>query len=488
MANPRPRKQPFLLSICAFASVQIVTVPVDAFIAPQLLFQARFDVTSSFSLTATRPSKLSPKSNKNKKAAKTKTAPAKKSDNKNAYKPAAAPKRQARVPPWQVLSSKDAAQNIQNEIERRQLVQQGVIPSHQETASSQSKDKKQSAASSQLSKSFLSPAQQQFCNWKRVSPFTTPLRLRFLGAHLESKTLPPSMGTPEVAFLGRSNVGKSSLLNRLSSMSASDSSGSATRQAVARVGQTPGATASVNFYALTQQNDRNWMTFVDLPGYGYAKLSRDRQAAIQQVAEDYLQKRKELCLGILLVDARRVPTTDDCSVLAALFDMGLPILVVATKRDKLSSNELTVQLERIRNELGLPEGQPLCVSSVTGDGCKDLWKIILEASESAVRDFNSRYEGGEAKAVDNDEDLGNDDADWYDGEETMYSQGYDWIHGNDANVMLEDEDDYEDYADAAESDASAELVDEDDDAPAIQRETLKSLRKRARGMERRGEV
>ena len=230
---------------------------------------------------------------------------------------------------------------------------------------------------------------------------------------------------------------------------------------------------------------------VDLPGYGYAKLSRDRQQSIQQVAEHYLQRRgPELSLGILLVDARRVPTTDDCAVLAALYDMGLPILVVATKRDKLKPNELTLQLEKIRKELGLPDGQPLCISSVTGEGCKDLWKIILEACEGSVAEFKSRYEGGaDARALEDEDDseelLPNSD-DWYDDDEVVYSQGYDWVHANDIMYEGDDDDFVED--DENDQDVGMDEPEDDDDDIAVQRETLKSLKKKARRMERRGEV
>ena len=496
---PRPRKRPLLLSLCAFLSSHVYVTPAAAFITSRSIGSTQFAVDvrhpsvgilyaarSNGKAKGNKPS--SPKKEKNKSSSSPKSS-SKNSPNKP---PASAPKRRARTPPWQVLSSTEAIKNVETEIERRQLVKDGSIPSHQVTAA-----RKDSGQKSQLSKSFLTPAQQQFCNWKRVSPFTTPLRLRFLGAHLDSQTLPPPLGVPEIAFLGRSNVGKSSLLNRLSSLSASDSSGSSSSNSgtntFARVGQTPGATASVNFYTLTQtQKSRDWLGLVDLPGYGYAKLSRDRQQSIQQVAEHYLQRRgPELSLGILLVDVRRVPTTDDCAVLAALYDMGLPILVVATKRDKLKPNELTRQLETIREVLGLPDGQPLCVSSVTGEGCKDLWKIILEACEGAVSEFKSRYEGG-ADAVAQDDAVDSEEAnavfensdDWYDDDEVAYSQGYDWIHGN--TIMYEgDDDDF--VEDEKEPDDGLDESEDDDDI-AIQRETLKSLKKKARRMERRGEV
>lgn len=165
-------------------------------------------------------------------------------------------------------------------------------------------------------------------------------------------------------FFLRSNVGKSSLLNRLSSFSRREEG----FNDVARVGKTPGATASVNLYAFYDKKEKPLLGFVDLPGFGYAKLSKGIKESVQQTAEKYLGKRTELVLGILLVDIRRVPSEDDRIVLAALFDMGVPIVVVATKTDKLSKNEVEYRLEDIRDGLGLPEGQPMRVSSRTGEG------------------------------------------------------------------------------------------------------------------------
>ena len=210
-------------------------------------------------------------------------------------------------------------------------------------------------------------------------------------------------------------AGKSSLLNRLT---ATLSSSSTTQ---ARVGKTPGATASVNLYALakystssstggssTDSNShyKDLLGLADLPGFGYAKLSKELQESVQEAAENYLNKRRELALGILLVDVRRDISDNDRAVLAALYDMGVPLLVVATKLDKLKNDaERTRQLQTIQQGLGLPEGQPLAVSSVTGEGVKQLWNILLEACETSVVEFRQTYDDDAAKLQEDNDDV-----------------------------------------------------------------------------------
>lgn len=315
--------------------------------------------------------------------------------------------------------------------------------------------------------------------------------MKMIGAYLDDRQLPPHLGVPEVAFLGRSNVGKSSLLNRLTATAAQSST-------KARVGKTPGATASVNLYTLYNRKEKDILGFVDLPGFGYAKLSKDTKAAVEAAAENYLGKRKELMLGILLVDIRRTPSEDDRAVLAALFDMGVPIAVVATKTDKISSStEREEQLLGINQRLGLPEGQPLCVSSVTGEGIRDLWRIVLEACEAGVAEKFAQY--NEKSAETEEEDADDDEIDsnegdlFEDSEDLVYDQGYDWVHGNYVEDDLEDGD--EDGESSGEEN-SFDYEDDDDffydpDIPNVQnqpKETLKDLRRRVRDMERRGDV
>ena len=145
------------------------------------------------------------------------------------------------------------------------------------------------------------------------------------------------------------------------------------------------------------------------------------------IRDSYLTHRKELALGLLLVDIRREPSEDDRGILAALYDMGLPIAVVATKVDKVSKTEREKQLSVIQSGLGLPEGQPLCVSSVTGEGCRLLWKIILDSCEVAVDEFKEKY-SEEPLYEEEYTELNSDELD-LDSDSLAYDQGYDWIQG-----------------------------------------------------------
>jgi len=372
-------------------------------------------------------------------------------------------KKKKSAPPWQVMSTKEARKNVETEIQRRESIKAGMLSTDAVIDDDDNNNQKKT-----LSKAFLNEAESKLLNWRRFNPINAPAGQRFVGAFLSDRQLPPRLGVPEIAFLGRSNVGKSSLLNKLSAAATGDQ---------ARVGKTPGATASVNLYALVDKKERDILGWVDLPGFGYAKLSKETKDQVQQAAELYLSRRKELALGILLVDIRRTPSEADRALLAALYDRGVPIVVVATKRDKVSANQQEALLVTIRDELGLPENQPLAVSSVTGEGCRDLWRIILEACEICVEEFKSQYD--ENAKVEDVEEVFEDDVDY------AYSQGYDWIHGADETILYEDEADYllEDM-EAAEED---EIYVDPLDAPPV-RETLKSLKKRARDMERRGEV
>jgi GTP-binding protein len=377
------------------------------------------------------------------------------------------------------------AKNVQAEKERRQLAQTlGQHLSPQELQDVQS--------SLQRSTDFLSAQDKLLLSWKPFVLKPNKQQILFQGAFLD-KQLPPRLGVPEVCFLGRSNVGKSSLLNRL--VGKSD---------LARVGKTPGATASVNLYGIFEEsktdasnkqgNDQKpLLGLVDLPGFGYAKLNKATKESVQETAEYYLEKRKELALGVLLVDCRRVPSVDDKAVLAALFDMGIPLIVCATKVDKLSSQrQIDDALNVINKELGLPEEQPLCVSSVTGLGIKDLWRIILEACEGRVEELRETAEQGDKEDDDNPMLL-SDEEDLDDDSEVSYSQGYDWVHGSVMYEAEEGELNYNDDDDEAESwDNETDHDDDDDGMDDVdfipQKQSLKFLRKKAREMERRGEL
>lgn len=172
-------------------------------------------------------------------------------------------------------------------------------------------------------------------------------------------------GRPEIAFLGRSNVGKSSLLNSLLG-----------RKGLARTSNTPGRTQSINYFLV---NDRFY--FVDLPGYGYAKVSKSMRADWGEMARDYLTDRRELALFIQLVDVRHDPTELDRQLNDWLVVNEKDHVVVATKSDKLSSNKLQKQLAAIKREL--VDSKILAYSSSTGKGRDNLWPEI----ESAIKNF-----------------------------------------------------------------------------------------------------
>lgn len=166
---------------------------------------------------------------------------------------------------------------------------------------------------------------------------------------------------PEIAFLGRSNVGKSSLLNSLLQ-----------RKALARTSNTPGRTQSLNYFLVNQK-----FYFVDLPGYGYAKVSKTMRHEWGKMAENYLAMRQPLVLSIQLVDSRHDPTKLDEQLHDWLTHYRKPNIVVATKADKLSSNQLQKSLENIGQLL--TGSVVLSYSSVTGHGRDEVWQAIQNA-------------------------------------------------------------------------------------------------------------
>lgn len=249
--------------------------------------------------------------------------------------------------------------------------------------------------------------------------------------------------------------------------------------------------------------------FADLPGFGYAKLSKGTKESVEEAAERYLGNRRELGLGVLLVDARREPGPDDRAVLAALYDMGVPLVVAATKSDKLKASEVEAAIRAIREELGLPDGQPLRVSGVTGEGVKDLWRIILDACEMRVEELKTameegRDDGGAMRMTLDEGDGGDDfydnledgesDADSFeDGEDVAYDQGYDWVQGESLDDIGEGAGDF--YDDFYDDDGVIEDDDFEDEnwneeRQRIERESfkLKNLKIRVEEMERRGEI
>ncbi len=168
-------------------------------------------------------------------------------------------------------------------------------------------------------------------------------------------------GRQEIAFLGRSNVGKSSLINSL-----------LMRKGLARTSNTPGRTQSVNFFLI---NDRFY--FADLPGYGYAKVSKSMRSDWGVMAEEYLSQREELALCIQLVDSRHPPTSLDIQLNDWLKHNDKPFIVVATKADKSSNNELSKSM-KIAKEI-LSDSRILTYSATTARGREEVWSEILKA-------------------------------------------------------------------------------------------------------------
>ncbi len=173
----------------------------------------------------------------------------------------------------------------------------------------------------------------------------------------------PNKGVPEFAFVGRSNVGKSSLINKLLN-----------RKSLARVSATPGKTITINFYDIDET-----IFLVDLPGYGYAKRSRDEVKSWGDMIESYLSQRPQLRQIFLLVDSRHAPTKDDIMMLEWIRTVryGEPVCVIATKMDKLKKSEIEPNLNMIYEKLELSEDDVLVPFSTKDDEGKcSIWDLI----------------------------------------------------------------------------------------------------------------
>lgn len=167
----------------------------------------------------------------------------------------------------------------------------------------------------------------------------------------------------EIAFVGRSNVGKSSLLNSLLN-----------RKQLAMTSGTPGKTRLINFFLINED-----FRFVDLPGYGFARVSKEMKEQWGQLIETYLAQREELRLVLQLVDLRHVPTAEDLAMYKWLIHYNRPTVIVATKADKISRGNREKHLAQIRTGLGLgSEGPVISYSAKTGEGKAALWKMIAQ--------------------------------------------------------------------------------------------------------------
>ncbi len=178
----------------------------------------------------------------------------------------------------------------------------------------------------------------------------------------------PVSATPEIAFLGRSNVGKSSLLNAL------------VGEKAAKVSSTPGRTRAINFFALGEEGKegRHKLVFADLPGYGYAKISKSISETWPDFIDPYLAHREQLQLCICLVDSNIPAQQSDKQLIDWLRHQGRAFAVVGTKVDKQSGNERTKNLAALKRNLGIDD--LLFLSSKTGYGLKDLWTRIEDAA------------------------------------------------------------------------------------------------------------
>jgi len=175
-------------------------------------------------------------------------------------------------------------------------------------------------------------------------------------------------GAPEVAFLGRSNVGKSSLINSLLGSKQAHTS------------STPGRTRAINFFALHEGvKAQPVMIFADLPGYGYAKISKSISAEWPQFIEPYLAERETLALGVCLVDTNIPPQASDTQLITFFKQMQRPFLVVGTKADRLSNNALAKSVAALKKAHEVEEILP--VSAKTDAGTKALWQRLMEVGE-----------------------------------------------------------------------------------------------------------
>lgn len=192
--------------------------------------------------------------------------------------------------------------------------------------------------------------------------------LEFLGGMASPHGWRPETMLPEVAFAGRSNVGKSSLINKL-----------LRRSKAARVSNTPGRTREINFFKVNEQ-----FILVDLPGYGYARVSKDRKAEWKPMIEGYLRGRRQLRGIVQLLDIRHDPTNDDIQMLDFLSEVGVPTMIVMTKTDKLSKAQAAARIATITASLGLDGDQVIPFSSVTGLGRDDLAESLLTLLSTPV--------------------------------------------------------------------------------------------------------
>ena len=184
----------------------------------------------------------------------------------------------------------------------------------------------------------------------------------------------PDVDWPQIAFVGRSNVGKSSLINSL-----------CRRNGMARTSGTPGKTQTLNFFRtlvrLNPEDERRELCFVDLPGYGYARIGMSAKRQWSKFIEEFLLKSDQLRLVFQLIDIRHPPMDSDIASYTWLISHGLPVQVVATKADKLSRSQIQKQLALIRSGLGMSDAGIIAYSSLSGSGRQQLLQSVIEVAK-----------------------------------------------------------------------------------------------------------
>ena len=182
---------------------------------------------------------------------------------------------------------------------------------------------------------------------------------RFVAGAADPARIPTPVH-PEIAFAGRSNVGKSSLLNRLVG-----------QHKLARVSKTPGRTQQINFFVIDER-----VTFVDLPGYGFARVPLHVKAQWKALVEEYLTQRRNLRAVVVIVDVRRGVTDDDAQLIDFLAAHAIGLIVVATKADKLGHNDRVRHVRQLVAELAPRGVRPLVCAAPSGEGIDEVWKAI----------------------------------------------------------------------------------------------------------------
>ena len=198
------------------------------------------------------------------------------------------------------------------------------------------------------------------------------VKSEYITSAVSKKSCPEEL-LPEIVFVGRSNVGKSSLINSLTN-----------RKALARTSGTPGKTQTINFFRVTLSANNLPLTtnnfyLVDLPGYGYAKTSKTNRKLWAKFIDEYLSSRRDIKFVCQLIDMRHPPQDSDLKSFASLVEKNLPVLVVATKSDKLGKTERQKHLNIIKNALGVDDDSILPYSSTKNEGRSELLDVIINS-------------------------------------------------------------------------------------------------------------